>query len=344
MSDVVEVDQHAALLAGLESILFLAAEPVPTADLSLALELGQADVEALLEELTSSLREAQRGVVVRHAGGGWRLYAAETGQEHVERFVLAGRSGRLSQAALETLAVIAYKQPISRSDIGEVRGVNADGAVRSLAARGLVTEVGRDEGPGQAVLYGTTQDFLVKLGIDRLEDLPPLSDYLIDDEAPDEPAPDQLRAARKLLQLGQRLPSTGAARWTPDGELVEDDDPDEAQDGDAAGEADGEVADQAELAKQAAAQRLRARTAQVERRRDQESEMTDLTDRMESVASAAMSRLQSAVEAAEPPDDESVDEPEHDDDQGEGVATDAASVTDEGAVLSAPDMDGTDDE
>lgn len=298
--DGVAHDGEASALAGLEAILFIAAEPIRVEDLSLALELGTEQVNQLIEVLDERLQSRQAGVTIRNVGGGWRMYAGELGYEHVERFVLAGRSGRLSQAALETLAVIAYKQPIARSDIGEVRGVNPDGAVRSLAARGLITEVGRDEGPGQAVLYGTTQDFLVKLGLDRLEDLPPLADYLIDEDAPDEPAPDQLRAARRLLQLGQRLPSTGAAQWMPAG------DADGASPNDDDENGDDEVAepDPAVIAQQAAAERLRARSEMVQRRRDQESEMDDLTAKMESAATAAMSTLQDAVEAVTEPDDE----------------------------------------
>ena len=319
MTEPIAVDDRTSALAGLEGILFLAAEPVTLEDLSQALEVGTDQVQELLDELSTSLTRRHSGLGVRNAGGGWRLYTSEVGTEHVERFVLAGKSGRLSQAALETLGVIAYKQPISRSDIGEVRGVNVDGAVRSLAARGLITEVGRDDGPGQAVLYGTTQDFLVKLGIDRLDDLPPLSDYLFDEDAPDEPAPDQLRAARKLLRLGQRLPSTGAARWTPDGELAEDEDDLEDHDEDR-----DEVVDEAQ---RAAAERLAARTANVVRRRDDEAVMDDLTGRMETAASAAMASLQTAVDAVEQDqaDDEVDDEV---DDEPVDEVDDAAADTD----------------
>jgi hypothetical protein len=117
----------------------------------------------------------------------------------------------LTQAALETLAVIAYKQPISRQDIGEIRGVSADGAVRSLVARGLVMEVGRDDGPGQAVLYGTTAALLERLGLDSLDELPPLTDYLPDAPAPDEPELGALKEIRKrLAAAGGREEQAGA--------------------------------------------------------------------------------------------------------------------------------------
>lgn len=279
-------------LQALEAILFLASEPVTVRALSQSLDVGTAEVDTLLAELGARLTERQSGLVLRNVAGGWRLYAGDVGAEWVERHLLAGRSGRLSQAALETLAVIAYKQPISRSEIGDIRGVNADGAVRSLVARGLVEEVGRDEGPGQAVLYGTTTEFLEKLGINDVADLPELTDYLADD-APDEPAPSMLKQARRRLQDGEDLPATGRARWDP-------------EDGPAAEASDGtDLSDLDESTDDAGADvAVSRRSEEVRRRREQEDEMEALTGALERAAKNAMAQLRVAVEAQEEDDDE----------------------------------------
>lgn len=199
-----EIDDE-ALVDGVEAVLFLADEPIAASAIAEALVLPTARIEAAIAALAERLREERRGIELRQVAGGWRLVTAATARPVLERWVLSGRSGRLTQAALETLAVIAYKQPISRQEIGDVRGVNPDTAVRSLVARGYVTEVGRDPGPGQAVLYGTTATFLERLGIGSLEDLPPLSEFLADAPAPDEPAPDSLREVRRRLKAGGEL-------------------------------------------------------------------------------------------------------------------------------------------
>ncbi len=115
--------------------------------------------------------------MVRVAGG-WRFQSHPDMAAHVEQFVLVGQSSRLSNAALESLAIIAYKQPISRAQIAAIRGVNADGVIRTLSQRGYITEVARDPGPGQASLYGTTRLFLERLGIDSLADLPAVADFV----------------------------------------------------------------------------------------------------------------------------------------------------------------------
>ena len=198
------------LQAGIEAILFLADEPVPAAVLAEALEVTEDVVTAEVEALTARFTADQRGIEVRRAGGGWRLYTSPLARHAIERWAVAGRTGRLTQAALETLAVIAYKQPISRQAIGDIRGVNADAAVRSLVARGLVAEVGRADGPGQAVLYGTTTAFLERLGLDRLEDLPPLTDFLPEAPAPDEPELGALREVRRRLAQGADAQGPGS--------------------------------------------------------------------------------------------------------------------------------------
>lgn len=197
----------------LEGVLFVADSPVTLEALAAALDEDEQVVETGLSDLAAALEG--RGITLRQVAGGWRLYSAPEARDAVESFVLAGRSARLSQAALETLAVIAYKQPISRADVSDIRGVNADGAVRSLVSRGLVEEAGRDEGPGQAILYGTTQEFLEKLGLGSVDELPDLADFL-PSEAPDEPGPDHDRAARDHLASRGDLPATGRARWDPE--------------------------------------------------------------------------------------------------------------------------------
>ena len=155
-------------------------EPVPPQLLAQLLESPTADVEAALAELADSC--AGRGFVVERVAGGHRFASHPDCAPYVERFVLAREPSRLSAAALETLAIIAYRQPVSRAQIAAVRGVNADGVVRTLERRGLVRAIARDPGPGNAVLFGTTGLFLERLGLDSLGDLPPLGDFVPDAE------------------------------------------------------------------------------------------------------------------------------------------------------------------
>jgi segregation and condensation protein B len=216
-----EVDED-ALVDGIEAILFVADEPVTLGAISEALVLPVERVRAAIDRLAAARAAAPGGVELREVAGGWRLYTAPSARAVLERWVLSGRTGRLTQAALETLAVVAYKQPISRQEIGDVRGVNPDTAVRSLVARGYIEEVGRDPGPGQAVLYGTTSTFLERLGISSLEELPSLAEFLADAPAPDEPAPDTLREVRRRLKAGGELdtptPTAGVAGVADDDE------------------------------------------------------------------------------------------------------------------------------
>ncbi len=161
----------------LEAILFVAEDPVSSAELAEVTELPRAEIETALEDLASSLG-ASRGVVLRNVGGGWRLYTHPDALPYLERFASTDRAKRLSAAALEALAVVAYKQPVSRGQVGEIRGVDSDRALKTLERRGLVIEIGRAPGPGQAMLYGTTDVFLEKLGVSSLADLPPLADHV----------------------------------------------------------------------------------------------------------------------------------------------------------------------
>lgn len=180
------------LRAAAEAVLIVADEPVTAAALAEALGLGERAVEELLGSLEAEYAAGDigqddsgagrtRGFVLRRAAGGWRFASAPEFSDLVERFVVGGARTRLSQAALETLAVIAYRQPVTRGRVGAIRGVNVDGVVRTLRARGLVEEAGSE--PGGAILYRTTAEFLEYLGLDSLEDLPPLAPYLPDTAA-----------------------------------------------------------------------------------------------------------------------------------------------------------------
>jgi segregation and condensation protein B len=167
------------LHAMLEGVLTIADEPVSVAELSQVTGAAKSDVKAALDDIASEMRANERGFQLREVDEGWRLYSSEFGSQAVEKYVKEGHSSRLSQAALETLAVIAYRQPVSRGRIAAVRGVNVDGVVRTLMNRGLVQEGGVEQSTG-AVLYTTTQYFLDRLNLDSLEDLPPVADYLPD--------------------------------------------------------------------------------------------------------------------------------------------------------------------
>lgn len=166
------------LRAILEAVLFVADEPIPLTVLAQLTETPKDQVQLALESLREELDRFGRGVALREVGGGWRMYTRPDLAPYVERFVLTVQQPRLTRAALETLAIVAYKQPISRQQIAAIRGVDSDGVVQTLVARGLVQETGRDPGPGQAVLYGTTQRFLERLGLRVLDELPPIAEML----------------------------------------------------------------------------------------------------------------------------------------------------------------------
>lgn len=189
------------LRKALEAILLVVDEPVAVTTLAEVLEVAPEEVEDDLIALAREYLEQGRGFVLRRAGGGWRLYTDPGAAPYVERFVVHGRSGRLSQAALETLSIVAYKQPVTRAAIAEIRGVDPDAGVRSLIARGLIEEIGRADQPGQPLLYGTTTTFLEKLGVDDLDDLPPLPSLVPDGPPPPEPPRGGYKAARKELDV-----------------------------------------------------------------------------------------------------------------------------------------------
>ncbi|WP_374112507.1 SMC-Scp complex subunit ScpB [Georgenia sp. EYE_87] len=173
-------EQH---LTALEAVLMVVDEPVPAADLASVMGLPTGQVAELLTELAAEYRGERggrrRGFDLREVGGGWRIFSAPAHADVVGRFVLDGQTARLTQASLETLAVIAYRQPVTRGRISAIRGVNVDGVVRTLLARGLVEEAGHDE-EGGAMRYRTSAYFLERMGLTSLEDLPPLAPYLPD--------------------------------------------------------------------------------------------------------------------------------------------------------------------
>ena len=195
-----EVDTET--VRAIEAIVMVAVEPVAPDLLAQLLEQPTAVIERLCAELSAAYDEAGHGFQMVKVAGGYRYQSHADLAPYVERFLLDGQRARMSGAALETLAIVAYKQPLSRAQIASIRGVDPDGVLRTLQARGYITEVARDSGPGQAILYGTTQMFLEKLGLNSLSDLPPIAEFVpgadvvealehglrIDVPAPDAPA------------------------------------------------------------------------------------------------------------------------------------------------------------
>ena len=175
-----ETNLDPEVVRALEAILLVAMEPVAPALLAHLPEISQATVEALCERLATTYEAAGHGFQLVKVAGGFRFQSHPDLAPYVERFVLDGQQARVSSAALETLAIIAYKQPLSRSQIASIRGVDPEAVMRTLQARGYITEVQRDDGPGQAVLFGTTPLFLERLGIASLEDLPSIADFVPD--------------------------------------------------------------------------------------------------------------------------------------------------------------------
>ena len=168
----------ARLIQALEAIVLVATEPVPTDMLAQLLEQPATVVDEVCRRLAEAYDEAGHGFVLVKVAGGWRYQSHPDVAAYVERFILDGQRARLSGAALETLAIVAYKQPISRAQVASIRGVDPDGVLRTLQGRGYIDQVGRDPGPGQAVLWGTTPLFLEKLGLDSVEQLPPLAEFV----------------------------------------------------------------------------------------------------------------------------------------------------------------------
>lgn len=201
----------------LEAILMVTDEPLPVLTLARAVGRPTADVAGALADLSEEYTEQGRGFDLREVAGGWRYYTREESAIYVERFVLDGQQSRLTQAALETLAVVAYKQPVSRARVSAIRGVNVDGVMRTLVTRGLVEEAGADT-ESQATLYRTSSYFLERMGMQSLDDLPELAPYLPEmDDVEDEMAAQDKAAQDKLDNLDREA----AAADAPEPEAAE---------------------------------------------------------------------------------------------------------------------------
>jgi segregation and condensation protein B len=277
-----EVDDD-ALRRGVAAVLFIADEPLTVDAVAETLGVDRVRVADAFTGVVAALADLPLGFEVREVAGGWRMMTAPSARPVLERWLIGARHGRLTQAALETLAVIAYRQPIARATVGEIRGVNPDGALRSLVARGLVAEVGREDGPGQAVLFGTTAQFLERMGLRSLSDLPPLPPYLPDGPAPDEPEAGGLVELRRRLRDGtERLGGGPAPRASQGGLLA------------AAGAMADSDDDDDDVAMPPPAVRSRPR---------EDEAIGPLSERLEQAARSAMGRLRSI-------------RPERDDDAG----------------------------
>jgi segregation and condensation protein B len=193
----------------IEAVVMVADSPVELTLLAQMVGAPAEHVATLLSELAEEYRTQQRGFELVAVAGGWRYQSHPDQAPVVERFVLEGQTAKLSAAALETLAIIAYKQPISRAQVAAIRGVSVDGVVRTLEQRGYISEVARDPGPGQAVLFGTTPLFLDKLGLDTLSDLPAVADFV--------PGADVVEA----LEHGLRIDAAGVESTGPDPSTVD---------------------------------------------------------------------------------------------------------------------------
>ena len=178
---MIEGLQPEQMSAALEALLFVTSEPVSAVELAKALEVDVFDVENALIELATQLEDDTRGIQLREVAGGWRLYTHPAYHELIEKYVLSWDTRRMSQAALEVLAIVAYGEPITRMQISTVRGVNSDSALNTLLDRGYVREVGPADAPGNPMQYATTATFLEKFGLVSTQDLPPLEEFAPDD-------------------------------------------------------------------------------------------------------------------------------------------------------------------
>jgi segregation and condensation protein B len=173
-------DVHGHDTRALEAMLFVSDEPLAPTVIAQALEVDRRTADAMCERLGTDLEDRGSGLVLRSVAGGWRLFTHPDSQSVVGRFILSSRQARLTKASLETLAIVAYKQPVTRHQVSSIRGVNSDGVLRALTDRGLIEEAGRDEGPGRPLLYGTTPQFLERLGLPSVTALPSLAPLLGD--------------------------------------------------------------------------------------------------------------------------------------------------------------------
>lgn len=182
MEDLAHLDD-ASVKGATEAILLVSSDPLSAVDLAKILGIQPGEAAGVLAELSAEYADANRGFQLREVAGGWRLFTHPAYHDIVERYVLSWDTRKLSQAALETLAVIAYHQPVTREGVKAVRGVNSEGVISSLIEKGLVRELGRAPEHANAIVYGTTRAFLEQFGLRSLKDLPPLEDFAPDEES-----------------------------------------------------------------------------------------------------------------------------------------------------------------
>ena len=196
-----------------EAILMVAVDPVPANLLAQLLEVSTASIEEACASLADEFEAQRRGFALARVGGGYRFQSHPDQAPWVERFVVDGQSSRLTAAALETLAIVAYKQPVSRAQLSAIRGVDVETVVRTLQQRGYIDEVTRDPGPGNAIMYGTTREFLERMGLDDIGQLPPLGEFV--------PGPEVVEALERGLRSAPEVEETvamvaaGSAEGTP---------------------------------------------------------------------------------------------------------------------------------
>jgi segregation and condensation protein B len=206
IDDGEQAARAAAYQRAIEAIVLVSHDPVPHELLAQLLEQPTALIERWCDELAERYRLARNGFELVRVAGGVRYQTASDLTPYVERFLLHDQRARLSGAALETLAIVAYKQPISRAQVAAIRGVDPDGVLRTLQARGYIDEVARDDGPGQAILFGTTSMFLEKLGLESVDDLPAIAEFI--------PGPDVVEALEHGLRVTPEIDVT--ANGAPD--------------------------------------------------------------------------------------------------------------------------------
>ena len=193
--------------AAIEAMLFVSSEAVSVKALANMLDTNEYEVKSELYSLQAELNAAGRGIQLREVAGGWRLFTNPEFHSLIEAYVLSWDTRKLSAAAMETLAIVAYTQPCTRAQVASVRGVNSSGPINSLVEKGLVREMGQSEAPGNPTLYGTTRAFLEKFGLRSTEDLPDIAQY-----APDE-------KTRKLIE--QRLSASTENAVVPVDEIAQ---------------------------------------------------------------------------------------------------------------------------
>lgn len=193
-------ERYADIMSAAEALLFVSDEPVSSSRLSEILDASPVDVDEALVLLSAEYMDDDRGIQLREVAGGWRFYTHPAHHDCIERYVISWDTHRMSQAALEALAVIAYHQPVTRATVNAIRGVNSESVVSSLVEKGLVREMGRDK-PGGSILYGTTRTFLERFGLKSVDDLPPLEDFAPDDESREQIRERLSGAGKSDLQL-----------------------------------------------------------------------------------------------------------------------------------------------